>query len=164
MTAIDYMTRFEEDGLQLYELLGFTSQNQELKNTFNLLADSQRRHLTTLLSMKNEVQSTIGESELLGRTTVLTNGFQRLLESHDIQRELKNDPEAFWHILRTEQECIKLMEGVAHAEPEESNRTLLNRLIVEEKEHLEKIENIYEFITTPRSFLEWGEFSNTRQL
>ena len=164
MNAIDYMTRFEEDGLHLFELLGFDAHSGELKNTFNLLANSQRQHLGKLLAIKRDVPPGIGESALLERTSGLSNGFEMLLTSHDLQHALKNDPDAFWHIVHAEEEFIKLLEGVAHAEKETACRQLLDHLITTEKGHLEHIENIYEFITTPHSFLEWGEFSNLQRL
>lgn len=164
MNAIDYVTHIEEEGLQLFELLGFDAPNQELKNTYNLLANSQRRHLASLLAMKTETAATRSESALLERTKCLSNGFERLLDSRDIMHELKNDPDAFWHVVRTEEECIKLMEGMAHAEKETASRKLLDRLIAGEKDHLENIENIYAFVTAPHTFLEWGEFSNLQRL
>jgi rubrerythrin len=158
------MTRFEEDGLHLYELLEYGSENSELKTTFGLLADSQRRHLAGLLALRDNSAGKVRDSALIERTKKLTNGFERLLESHDIHVELKHDPDAFWHILNAEQECIKIMEGIAHAETDAETRRLLDRMVTDEKEHLERIENIYEFITAPHSFLEWGEFSNSHPL
>jgi hypothetical protein len=163
MNAIDYLTRFEEDGLHLYELLAFDTTNPELKTTFGLLAGSQRQRLTELLALRK----TIGESDnssLIERTKGIPNGFERLLESHDIHQELKHDPDAFWHILNAEQECIKTMEGIALAEADGVTRKLLEQLVTKEREHLERIEGIYEFITTPHTFLEWGEFSNLHPL
>jgi rubrerythrin len=54
MNAIEYMIAFEEDGLHLYELLAFTSTNDELRTTFNLLADSQSGASSAICSRCNE--------------------------------------------------------------------------------------------------------------
>ena len=164
MNAIDYMTRFEQDGLHLYELLEFEAENKEMKTTFGLLANRQRRHLEALHALERESAGKVTDSALVEKTNCLVNGFEQLLEARDIHAALKNDPDAFGHILRAEQECIKLMAGMAHAESDAGNKRLLYQLVEEEKAHLENIENIYEFITTPRTFLEWGEFSNLHQL
>jgi rubrerythrin len=164
MNAIDYITRFEEDGLHLYELLEYGTENKELKTTFGLLANSQRKHLADLLALRENSAGTIRDSALIERTKGLINGFERLLESHDIHKELQHDPDAFWHILNAEQECIRMMEGIAHAEPDEQSRRLLEQLAMSEKEHLEKIVNIYDFITKPHTYLEWGEFNNQQSL
>jgi rubrerythrin len=37
-------------------------------------------------------------------------------------------------------------------------------LAAEERRHLNMVENIYDFVEAPRSFLAWGEFSNLREL
>jgi rubrerythrin len=164
MNAIDYLTRFEEDGLHLYELLEYGTENKELKTTFGLLANGQRKHLAELLAVRECAGGTIRDSALIERTKGISNGFERLLESHDVHKELQHDPDAFWHILNAEQECIRMMEGIAHAEPDMGTRRLLDQLVTSEKEHLEKIVNIYDFITAPHTYLEWGEFSNLHSL
>ena len=41
---------------------------------------------------------------------------------------------------------------------------MLAWLANDEKRHLERIEEIYDFVETPRCYLEWGEFSNLRSL
>ena len=164
MNAIDYMIGFEEDGLHLYELLAFDCANDELRTTFNLLADSQRGHLTELLDMKGKIGTVGSESTLVERAECLTNGFRRLLESHDIHRELKSDPDAVWHILNAEEGYIRLLEGMAKSEPVDEVRDLLERMVEDEREHLDKIVNIYEFIKAPHTYLEWGEFSNLHSL
>lgn len=164
MNAIEYMIEFEQDGLHLYEALACDSPNEELKTTFNLLADSQRRHLKDLLDLKESNKSITADSELVDRATHVTNGFRRLLESHDIHEELKRDPDAVWHILNTEADYIRMLEGMAKAEPIEEVRTLLLRMVEDEREHLDKIVNIYEFIKAPHTYLEWGEFSNLHSL
>jgi len=164
MNAIEYMIGFEEDGLHLYEALACDSTNAELKTTFNLLADSQRRHLVDLLELKDSRKEILADSALIERATHVTNGFRRLLESHDIHVELKSDPDAMWHILNAEEEYIKLLEGMAKVESAEEMKDFLGRMLEDERGHLDKIVNIYEFIKAPHTYLEWGEFSNLHTL
>ena len=164
MNDIDYMIGFEEDGLHFYELLAFDSTDDEMKTTFNLLADSQRRHLTELLEMKGNIDLKTSESTLAGRAECLTNPFRKLLESRDIHGELKNDPDALSHILHAEEGYIRLLEGMAKSEPVAEVRDLLGRMVEDEKGHLETIVNIYDFIKSPHTYLEWGEFSNLHSL
>ena len=135
-----------------------------MKTTFGLLANRQRHHIEALLALKRERGDEVADSALIDKTSSLVNGFEQLLDARDLHAELKNDPDAFWHILHAEEECIKLMAGMAHAETDAGNKRLLYQLVEEEKAHLENIENIYEFITTPHTYLEWGEFSNLHQL
>ncbi|HEY6871918.1 MAG TPA: hypothetical protein VI298_04220 [Geobacteraceae bacterium] len=41
---------------------------------------------------------------------------------------------------------------------------LLLRIANEEKKHYNIMENFYDFVLAPQSFLAWGEFSNLREL
>jgi len=53
---------------------------------------------------------------------------------------------------------------MARVEKGEQVKALLNWFVEDEKRHLEEIEGIYEFVEAPRSYLEWGEFSNLHPL
>jgi dsDNA-binding SOS-regulon protein len=94
----------------------------------------------------------------------VVNGFRRALYNCDLPKEFKQDADAFDHIVKAEEGIIELLDGMAKAEPEENTRELLVLLAEEEKLHLSRMENIYEFIEAPRSYLEWGEFSNLHPL
>lgn len=164
MNTLNFMNRFEESGLQLYEMLRNQAADYELKELFTLLADEQKKHLAALEKMKENVKSEDADSFMLERACHLTNGFSRLLESHDVLHQLKNDQDAFCHIIKAEDEIIQLLEGVARTEPKADARKLIEQIVEDEKQHLSEIENIYEFIETPRTYLEWGEFSNLHPL
>lgn len=164
MNVIDYMIGFEEDGLHLYEALACDSPNAELKTTFDLLADSQRKHLSELIDIKGAKGGIAADSELVERATAVANAFRRLLDSHDLHSELKLDPDAISHIINAEEGYIKLLEGIAQAEHAREIGAFLERMVEDEKEHLERILSIYEFFTAPHTYLEWGEFSNLHAL
>jgi rubrerythrin len=164
MNAIDYMIRTEEDGLRLYEMLGYETGDRELKEIFELLTESQRSHLGVLETLRESVAPADADSGQIERAGCLENGFRRLLDNRDLLHELKNDPDAFLHILKAEEETIRLLEGMAKAESRANTRILLERMAEDEKAHLASIENIYDFVETPRTYLEWGEFSNLHPL
>ncbi|KAA0892063.1 ferritin family protein [Oryzomonas rubra] len=164
MDAIEFMARFEEDGLRFFEALGAESADAERKELFDLLADNQKRHLGTLESLKVNVHGIETDTTLVNRAEQVINGFRRTLNHHDLLKEFKQDADAFDHIVKAEEEIIGLLDGMAKAEAEENTRELLVLLAEEEKQHLCRMENIYEFIEAPRSYLEWGEFSNLQPL
>ena len=164
MDAIEFMARFEEDGLRFFEALGAECTDAERKELFELLADNQKRHLGSLEKLKENLHGIETDTTLVDRAGEVVNGFRRTLCSCDILQEFKQDADAFDHIVRAEEEVIELLDGMAKAEPEENTRELLTLLAEEEKQHLSRMENIYEFIEAPRSFLEWGEFSNLQTL
>jgi rubrerythrin len=164
MDAIEFMARFEEDGLLFFETLGAESIDAERKELFELLADNQKRHLGSLEKLKENLHGIETDTTLVDRAGVVVNGFRRTLYSHDIVKELKQDADAFDHIVKAEEEVIVLLDGMAKAEGEQNTRELLALLAEEEKQHLSRMENIYEFVEAPRSYLEWGEFSNLHPL
>ncbi|KAB0671124.1 ferritin [Oryzomonas sagensis] len=164
MDAIEFMARFEEDGLRFFETLGAESTDAERKELFDLLADNQRRHLGSLENLKENVHGIETDTTLVDRAEQVINGFRRALDHHDLLKEFKQDADAFDHIVKAEEEIIGLLDGMAKAEAEENTRELLVLLAEEEKQHLRRMENIYEFIEAPRSYLEWGEFSNLQPL
>ena len=164
MNALDFMARFEEDCLKFYEALGSNEQNPELVNLYGLLADSQRRHLGILETLKETTRGSDVESALVERAAHVVNGFREVLYTHDIAKAMKNDRDAFSHVLHAEEEMIKLCEGMAKAESNVNTKALLSWLAVSEKRHLREIEEIYDFVESPGCYLEWGEFSNLRSL
>lgn len=164
MNAIDFMTRFEEDGLRFYETLVGDERNHEQIELYKLLADSQRRNIDTLEAVKKAARGAEAESELVERADHVVNGFQQLLFSRDVTKEISNDRDAFAHVLHAEEEMIKLCEGMAKAEPDLNAKALLTWLAENEKRHLAEIEEIYNFVESPSCYLEWGEFSNLHPL
>ena len=136
----------------------------DLKEIFMLLADSQKKHLATLESLKkNMSKADLNSMKVKGSKNTI-NGFRKLLNKGNVLSMLKNDQDAFWHVVTTEEEIIRVLEGIASGEPQAKMRRVLDRIVSDEKEHLSKIENIYDFIETPQSYLEWGEFSNLHPL
>lgn len=164
MNVLDFMSRFEEDGLRFYETLGRNQQGRKSGRLYALLADSQRRHLENIRTIKETTQSECMDSALAERAGHVMNGFQEALSVRDISKEMQSDRDAFSHVFHAEDEMIKLCEGMARAEPDLNVRALLAWLVENEKRHLKEIEEIYDFVEAPDCYLEWGEFSNLRSL
>ncbi len=163
MNAVEYMTQFERDCLSFYETLGARARDAEMKELYELLADAQKRHLARL----DEIMAGKGaetETQLLDRAETLDYGFPRLVFDRDLIKAMKNDRDAFEHVVHAEEEFIRLFQGVARAEKSEGTRKLLAMLAEDEQGHLEEIEEIYDFIERPHCYLEWGEFSNLKTL
>jgi rubrerythrin len=164
MSAITYLSRFENDCLNLYKTLESNTGNPELKELYELLADSRQRHLDALLHRQETVGSGDYESDLIERAEQVTNSCRQTLLAHDISKALRHDHDAFDHVVHAEGEMIRLCAGMAGNEKNEKVKELLSWFVADEKQHLEEIEGIYEFVEAPHCYLEWGEFSNLRTL
>jgi rubrerythrin len=135
-----------------------------LKGLYELLADSRKRHLDLLEPIRETVRNEEMTSELAERAGHVINGCRMALTARDFDKEMRGDGDAFGHVVRAEDEMIRLCEGMARAEEGEQVKALLNWFVEDEKRHLEEIEGIYEFVEAPRCYLEWGEFSNLHPL
>lgn len=164
MNAIDFMTKFETDCLTFYETIGSEATNPELKELYELLADTQKRHLARLAELRENVTGNEAESMLLERAGEQVIGCRRMLLNYDKMKEMKHDRDAFDHVVHAEEEVIRLFDGVSRAESGENTRKMLATIADSEKEHLAEIEGIYDFIEAPHCFLEWGEFPNLHPL
>jgi len=164
MNALELMTKFENDCLTFYKTLGSGAPNAELKELYELLAATQKRHLSRLARLRKNTPANEAQSMLLDRADHVVNGCRKLLYSHDLMKEMKNDPDGFDHVVHAEEDIIRLFEGMARAETGAGARKMLTRIATDEMAHLQEIEGIYEFIEKPHCFLEWGEFSNLQPL
>ena len=164
MNVFDYAIGMEEHAARLFELLFDETEDSELKRIFGLLATRERDCILHLTTMKDTVNPDDALSDQLDRARDVTDGFERLLEEHDVLHKLRTDPDAYEHIVKAEEDNIRMLEGVAEVEENRSVRKLLNQLAAGKRKELSEIENIYDFVETPRTYLEWGEFSNLHPL
>ncbi len=164
MNVFDYIITMEEHAALLFERLFDETKDPELKRIFGLLATRERESILNLATMKNTVSPEDAHSTQLDRARNVMDGFERLLEQHDIRHELRTDPDGYEHIVKAEEENIRMLEGVAEVEESRTARNLLDRLAADKRKELSEIENIYDFVETPHTYLEWGEFSNLHPL
>ncbi len=159
MNVFDFAMRMEEESWSYYEKLATAARSEDLKNIFTLLAESEREHHEHLTLLKAETDPDLAQSVVLERAKDYIHELIGNLAPADI---LLNDHDAYRHVIKQEEISIGLYEKLADQEPNEAAANLLRRLACEERDHLEMVENIYEFVEAPLTYLEWGEFSNLR--
>jgi len=160
MNVLDFALKMEADGKAYYEKLASQSETKELKNLFTLLADAEQSHYDALLARKNETAFARAESTVLEQAK---NIFERLIELSG-DGPLVVDVDGYRHAVKAEQHSIGFYENSAGKEENLEVRHLLQALADEEKVHLNIVENIYDFVESPRCFLAWREFSNLKEL
>ena len=163
MNVLDFALQLEADGKAYYEKLAAGSDSKELRNLFTLLAEAEQTHYDALVARKNETAYAGIDSQILERAK---NIFQRLMETRGGHTPgwLKVDSDGYRHAIKAEEQSIRFYLDAAEKEQSPEVRHLLQALAVEEKLHLNIIENIYEFVESPKYFLEWREFSNLKPL
>lgn len=164
MNTLEFLSRFENDCLGFYKTLAAETTDPELIGLYGLLADSRKRHLDLLEPFMETVRNEDLTSKLTERAEHVINGCRMALTARSFDKEMRGDRDAFGHVVRAEDEMIRLCEGMARVEEGEQVKALLNWFVEDEKRHLEEIEGIYEFVEAPHCYLEWGEFSNLHPL
>ena len=160
MNVFDFAMRMEEESQACYEKLAVATPSKELRNIFSLLADSERVHHEHLTVLKRAADPKMAQSVVLERAK---DHIYKLIDSIDPADILRSDHDGFRHVLKQEEVSIGLYEKLADQEPNEETADLMRRLADEERHHLEVMENIYEFVEAPRTYLAWGEFSNLHE-
>jgi rubrerythrin len=160
MNVLDFALQLEADGKAYYEKLAAGSDSRELRTLFTLLAEAEQTHYQALLTRKNEISGIGGDSQIMQRAK---NIFQRLMEMEESRGpvSLRVDVDGYRHAIKAEEQSIKFYLDAAEKEQSLEVRHLLQALATEEKLHLNIIENIFEFVQSPKYFLEWQEFSNS---
>ena len=164
MNVFDHAIKLEQDGKTYFERLAADTKSAELKNIFTLLAAAEGEHLATMEAMKSGADPAKAESKALDKSCTIKNDFTKLLEQRETAAELRGDPDGYKHAIKALEEEIRLYEVMAKNETNEETRKLVLQIIEEEKRHLSIIENIYDFLESPHTYLAWGEFSNLNTL
>ena len=159
MNVFEFAMRLEEESRTHYEKLANDAETAELKSIFSLLAESEREHHEHLTILKSATDPVVAESIALDRAGNFVHDLVGTVAASDL---LRNDDDGYRHALKQEEISISLYEKMADREPNAAASTLLKTMAAEERHHLEMIENIYDFVESPRTYLEWGEFSNLR--
>jgi rubrerythrin len=157
MNIFDCAISMEEDARAYYKKLADASTIPEIKNLLSLLAEAEQEHRNALAGMKERLLPQKAEFSVLKDAACV---FKPLLGKRNLMEDLKDDPDAYRHIVMREEEDVRFYEDLAAKEQDGESRELLLLLADEERKHLSIVENIYSFVESPKSYLAWGEFSN----
>ena len=153
MNVFECAIKKEEEARLYYEKLAAAATVPELKNLFTMLADAEREHHDALVGMKGSMNPKMAGFKALEGAACL---FKPLMA----KRDLKEDPDAYRHVVKEEEEEVRFYEELAGQAKDEGSRKILLKIADEERKHLSIVENIYSFVESPKNFLAWGEFSN----
>ena len=160
MNVFDCAIKMEEEARMYYEKLAAATAVPELKNLFTLLAAAEHEHYDALVEMKRSTDAKKARFKALDEAACV---FKPLLAKRDLMAELKDDPDAYKHVVKEEEEGVRFYEDLAAKAQDEESREIFLRIASEERKHLDIVENIYAFIEEPKTYLAWGEFSNLKE-
>jgi len=161
MNVFDFAMKMEMDGKAFYEEMSKRTSITGLKNIFFMLADDEQKHYDIIQNLKEKA----GETEMTD-STVLENSrniFNGLMAEKEGLDTMKEDLEGYRYAMKIEADSVRFYENAARKERKSSIKSLLLRIAEEEKKHYNIVENVYDFVLSPKYYLAWGEFSNLKE-
>jgi len=161
MNIIECTIKMKEESRAHYERLAGAVQDKEVGRLFSLLASAEEEQLGTLREMNNRMGLEGSDGWNLSGDICT---FRPLLQRDNLAEELRNDPDAYRHVISEERETLEFYNQLAAESQDERMRRVCRMLADQERKHMDQVENIYSFVEDPRTYLEWGEFSNIKTL
>lgn len=162
MNILECTIKMKQETRAHYERLSEAVTEKELKRLFSLLAAAEDEHIGKLVTLKDSMSSvgTINFNPLDESVCV----FSPNIDPRHLAETLRNDPDAYRHVVQEEEETIEFFDNLKKQSEDEEMKKVYQVLADKEREHLTTLENIYFFVEEPRTYLEWGEFSNLKGL
>ncbi|QXE90983.1 ferritin-like domain-containing protein [Geomonas subterranea] len=159
MNVFDCAIKIEEETKSYYEGLEAEAMEPEMKTLFSMLAASEEEHQRKLRRLRKRIKG----ARLEGLNGNVCR-FRPLLSQRELLEETGRDPNLYRFAVNNEEQDIRFYEELAAAATDDVTRRGLRLLAEEERRHLQMVANIYSFVETPKTFLAWSEFSNTKEL
>ena len=160
MNILDCAIKMEEEAREYYEKLAEAATVPELKNLFSMLAAAEQELHDALVRLQGSIHPQKTQFKAMQEASC---AFKPLLAKRDLMAGLKDDPDAYKHMVKEEEESVRFYEEQAGKAKDEGTRKVLLMIADEERKHLSIVENIYSFVESPKTYLAWGEFSNLNE-
>lgn len=162
MDVFDLAMEKELEVKACYEKLAGDSPLAGVKRIFTLLAGDEQKHFDIIRAMKGGAgPAQMADSKAL---EAARDTLGELMGDKDTAETLKTCLESYRLALKLEADSVRFYEGIVEKETDAPLKTVLARILDEEKKHYNIVENLYDFVLKPEYFLAWGEFSNLRDL
>lgn len=161
MNIIECSIKMKEERRDHYKQLAEFAKDKDLKRLASLLAEANNELIEQISKLKKipEVTSSTG-TELSKDVCVFIPRF----DAQHPEVGLKSDSDAYLHVVKEIKDAIELLEQLEAKAGSNQMKTIYRKLAEIEQGHLSVVENIYSFVEDPRTYLEWGEFSNLKSL
>jgi rubrerythrin len=161
MNIIQCVIKMKREAQSHYEKLAASVKGNELKRLFTLLAAAETEHIERLQELEeSEHKNGFFVTNLQEEVCV----YSPQIAARNMTRILRHDPDAYRHVLQEEEETIEFFDQLVAEAGNEQMKHVYQAVANRERQHLQTVENIYTFVEDPRTYLEWGEFSNLRSL
>ena len=149
-----YAMQMEKDGEDYYYQLAQQTSNMGLRTILEMLAGEETKHYRAIDEMRSARPD-------LAETTVLSDAKNIFAQIKDSDEGFDSDLgqiELYKKAQELEQKSMDFYLEKAHEIEEEFQKKIFLRLADEEKKHYFLLENIIEYVSRPRMWLENAEF------
>lgn len=162
MNILECTIKMKREAQSHYECLAGAVENGELKRLFSLLASAEGEYVDKLGVLEGNMRGVDGDTyqELDGSVCV----YSPHIDPKHVTEILRDDPDAYRHVVQEEEDTIEFFVQLSDQAESEQLKRICQLLASKEREHLKMLEEIYSFVEDPRTYLEWGEFSNLKSL
>jgi rubrerythrin len=157
MNVYDYAMGMEIDAEAFYRKLADKTMLKGVKKIFLDLAADERKHFQIFKTLKEQSSAPVQDTSLLDEAK---NVFTRMIEEKISPADLKEDLEAYRYAMKLEADAARFYRDIIEKEADAAVKVQLEKIVQQEYNHFQIVENLYHFVDAPNQYLAWGEFSN----
>lgn len=155
MNIYQYVQQMEKDGERYYRDLAERTRDEGLKAIFLQLAEDEVKHYQVFKKMEERGEPEMAETEVLAGAK---NVFQQMGEAGEVGDPGTDQMEAYRKAVEVERKSEALYREKAGEVDRPAHKALFERIADEEKKHAFLLEQVIEFVSRPKHWLENAEF------
>ena len=156
MDIFEFAMKMEEDGKKYYLELSGIATDEGIQNILKMLAADEDKHFAVIKQMKEE-QTVMVETRVLEKAR---NIFAEMREKKE-EIDISSTPiHLYAKAKEIEERSIKFYLEMSADMEDDAQRDLFLLLAEEEKKHVFLLENVIEFVSKPKIWLENAEFNH----
>jgi rubrerythrin len=159
MDILAFAMKMEKDGETFYREMAKKTTNTGLANILEMLADEEVKHYEAIRSIQAG-SVTLAETDVLGRAK---NIFQRIRDFGDPLNTATDQIQLYRQAMDIEKQSEDFYNDRADQVKEKRYKELFLKLAAEEEKHYFLLENVVDFISRPKSWLENSEFNHLEE-
>jgi len=161
MNIFEFATKMELDGKAYYEKLAEETSQAGVKAIFRNIAEDEQKHCDTIRELQAGAAVAMADSQVLQHAK---NLFVDLTGDRTVVDSLKKSLDAYQHARKIEAESIRFYEKLLTKMTTVETAAVIQKIVAEEREHYNILDNLYDFTLAPQNYLAWAEFSNSSEL
>ena len=160
MDIFEFAMDKEQFAEQYYRRLAESAPHKGLVSIFTMLADEEHTHYEVILKMKDSVPAEVADTILLTNAKTI---FAKIRHSHEKFKFGDAQIDTYKKARDIERDSRAFYKQKADEAQDPRQKEIFNSLAEEENKHYFLLDNIIEFVSRPKTWLENAEFHHLEQ-